>query len=46
MAKRGAGGGEAACPVLRGAGVQLGSWVRYCGTVGKLGGKQRKQTLP
>nr|VFK68471.1 MAG: hypothetical protein BECKUNK1418G_GA0071005_12382 [Candidatus Kentron sp. UNK]VFK73603.1 MAG: hypothetical protein BECKUNK1418H_GA0071006_12282 [Candidatus Kentron sp. UNK] len=39
-------GRKAACPVLRGGGYQLSSWVRYCGTAGKPGGKRRKQTLP
>jgi hypothetical protein len=34
-------------PLVRfcaGAGEQLKVWLRYCGTAGKPGGKQRKQT--
>ncbi len=46
MAKRGAGCGKAACPVLRGAGVRLGPWVRYCGTAGKLGGYRENKHYP
>jgi len=46
MTDRGAGCGKAACPVLRGAGLQLGPRAISCGTVGKPGGKQRTQTSP
>jgi len=46
MAGRGAGCGKAACPILGGAGLQLGPWARYCGTVGKPGGNRVHKLRP
>jgi len=46
MTKRGAGCEKDACPVLRGTGVQLWLWIKYCGTAGKPGGYGENKPYP